>query len=76
MRLIINTSSMVPIYEQIVESIRRMIASGELQGGEALPSVRTVANDLKNIRKQNRRDGIIKHENRLNQYKCHDIGDI
>ena len=47
MRLIINTSSMVPIYEQIVESIRRMIASGELQGGEALPSVRTVANDLK-----------------------------
>ena len=47
MRLIINTSSMVPIYEQIVESIRGMIASGELQGGEALPSVRTVANDLK-----------------------------
>ena len=47
MKLIINGSSMTPIYEQIMEGIRRMIASGELSDGDALPSVRALANELK-----------------------------
>ena len=47
MKLIISTSSMIPIYEQIMEGIRKMIASGELANGDALPSVRALANELR-----------------------------
>ncbi|MCQ2518250.1 MAG: GntR family transcriptional regulator [Lachnospiraceae bacterium] len=47
MNLIINSSSMVPIYEQIVESFKKMIASGELVNDEMLPSVRTLSNELR-----------------------------
>ncbi|MCR5791015.1 MAG: GntR family transcriptional regulator [Lachnospiraceae bacterium] len=47
MNIIINTSSMIPIYEQIVEAIKKKIASGELQENEALPSVRTLSGKLK-----------------------------
>ena len=47
MKLIISTTSMVPIYEQIMEGIRRMIAEGDLKEGDALPSVRVLANELK-----------------------------
>ena len=38
---------MIPIYEQIVDAIKKQIASGELKNGEALPSVRALAKDLK-----------------------------
>jgi GntR family transcriptional regulator len=47
MNIIISTASMVPIYEQICGRIRNMIATGELQSGSALPSVRALAADLK-----------------------------
>ncbi len=47
MKLIIQTSSMVPIYEQIMAGIKEKIATGELQAGMALPSVRALANELK-----------------------------
>ena len=47
MNIIINTGSMIPIYEQIVEAIKKMIAQGALCEGDALPSVRTLASDLK-----------------------------
>ena len=39
--------SMVPIYEQIIGYMKSAIISGELQSGEPLPSVRTLAADLK-----------------------------
>ena len=39
----ITPSSPVPIYRQIVEQVRRLVASGQLQSGEELPSVRAVA---------------------------------
>ncbi|HJA67625.1 GntR family transcriptional regulator [Lachnoclostridium sp. An169] len=45
--IIINGSSMVPIYEQIVEQVRTQIASGRLKENEVLPSVRTLARELK-----------------------------
>jgi len=32
-----------PIYRQIMEQLRRLIASGQVKSGEALPSVREVA---------------------------------
>lgn len=47
MKLIINNNSMVPIYEQIVEQFKSAIVSGELVTQESLPSVRTLAKDLK-----------------------------
>ena len=47
MNIIINSSSMVPIYEQIVESVKKSIASGELKPEEALPSVSGLARELK-----------------------------
>lgn len=47
MKIIINHSSMVPIYEQIMEQIKAQIISGELHENDALPSVRTLAKELK-----------------------------
>lgn len=40
---ILNPQSGVPIYRQILEQVRRMVASGQLQPGTALPSVRELA---------------------------------
>lgn len=47
MNLIINNSSMMPIYEQIVEQIKAEILSGALRTEDALPSVRGLARELK-----------------------------
>lgn len=47
MRIIVNSSSMVPIYEQIMEQIKTLIRTGELQENSNLPSVRTLSKDLK-----------------------------
>ena len=47
MKLIINNSSMQPIYEQIVSQIKSMIMQGELKEQEMLPSVRTFSKELK-----------------------------
>jgi GntR family transcriptional regulator len=40
---ILNPQSGVPIYRQILEQVRRMVASGQLQPGAELPSVRDLA---------------------------------
>lgn len=47
MEIIISNSSSVPIYEQIKEQIKTKILNGELQSGECLPSIRSLAKDLK-----------------------------
>lgn len=47
MKIIINNSSMVPIYEQLMEQIKGMIVSGELGADTALPSVRLLSRELK-----------------------------
>ncbi len=47
MNIIVNNTSMQPIYEQIVEQIKGMIMQGELQQEEMLPSVRTLSKDLR-----------------------------
>lgn len=39
----IAPASPVPIYRQIVEQVRRLVAGGQLKPGEELPSVRAVA---------------------------------
>lgn len=47
MEIIISNSSGVPIYEQIKEQIKDKIVSNELKAGELLPSIRTLAKDLR-----------------------------
>ena len=47
MNIIISNSSGVPIFEQIENAIKETIFSNELSEGEMLPSVRSLANDLK-----------------------------
>lgn len=47
MKLIINNSSMQPIYEQIVTQIRTMIMKGTLKEEEMLPSVRVLSKELR-----------------------------
>ena len=44
--IISNTSSM-PIYEQIIMQIKKSIMNGDLKEGEALPSMRTLAKELR-----------------------------
>ena len=46
MKIIINNSSM-PIYEQILGQIKNCIMRGELKEEEMLPSVRSLAKDLR-----------------------------
>jgi len=47
MKIILNHSSMVPIYEQLINQIKTAIANGELKAGSALPSVRNLAAELR-----------------------------
>ncbi len=47
MDIIISNSSGVPIYEQIEEQIKSQIMSGDLLEGDALPSMRVLAKELK-----------------------------
>ncbi|MDE6750101.1 MAG: GntR family transcriptional regulator [Lachnospiraceae bacterium] len=47
MDIIISNISGVPLYEQIEEQIKRQIMTGELREGEALPSMRILAKELK-----------------------------
>lgn len=47
MKLIISSVSGEPIYEQIKSQIRAAVLSGELKAGEALPSLRKLAKELR-----------------------------
>lgn len=45
-KILISNSSKLPIYEQIVNSIKVAIVDGELSPNEKLPSIRSLAKDL------------------------------
>ena len=47
MEIIIRNTTSQPIYEQIYTQIKSQIVSGALRPGEALPSIRALAKDLK-----------------------------
>lgn len=47
MDIIIKNNSDKPIYEQIREQIKEQILSGDLKAGEALPSMRLLAKELR-----------------------------
>lgn len=47
MHIIINNSSMIPVYEQLMDQVKKEIIEGSLKENEVLPSVRAFANELK-----------------------------
>ena len=47
MDIIISNSNGKPIYEQITSQIKSLIMNGELKEGDALPSMRTLAKELR-----------------------------
>ncbi len=46
MEIIVSNKSSHPLYEQIADQIKKAIMNGELQAGEAIPSVRSLAKSL------------------------------
>jgi GntR family transcriptional regulator len=44
--LTVDPGSSVPLWKQIEENVRRLVASGALKRGAAMPSVRDLARDL------------------------------
>jgi GntR family transcriptional regulator len=46
MQIHLSTSDGVPIYLQIVNQVKYLVASGKLQAGEELPPIRTLAERL------------------------------
>lgn len=46
MEIIISNNANKPIYEQITSQIKAMIMSGELQTGDAIPSMRALAKSI------------------------------
>ena len=47
MEITLSSSSMTPIYEQLTTLIKSLVIDGKLAAGEALPSVRSLAAELK-----------------------------
>ncbi len=47
MDIILNNASDEPIYQQIIQQIKAQIISGKLEAGDALPSMRLLANQLR-----------------------------
>ena len=47
MNISINNTSDVSLYEQIYEQIKNAVLSGELKSGDALPTIRSLAKDLR-----------------------------
>lgn len=47
MDIIISNSNSLPLYEQVKEQIKNKIISNELKAGEILPSIRSLAKDLR-----------------------------
>ena len=47
MHIILNNSSMIPIYEQLMDQVKKEIIAGNLKENEPLPSVRTLSGELK-----------------------------
>ena len=47
MAIILSNSSSKPIYEQITEQIKTDILSGALEAGQQMPSIRTLAKELR-----------------------------
>lgn len=47
LNIVLNNSGGKPIYEQIIQQIKQLILNGELKPGDALPSMRFLAKELR-----------------------------
>ena len=47
MEILISNASEQPLYQQIVAQVKSQILCGELKGGDALPSMRLLARELR-----------------------------
>ena len=47
MKILISNTSELPLYQQIKDQLKAAIFAGDLAEGDALPSIRQLANDLK-----------------------------
>ena len=47
MHIILNNTSMVPIYEQLMDQVKSEILSGALKENDILPSVRALSGELR-----------------------------
>lgn len=47
MKIILNNSSMIPVYEQLMAQIKQAIIGGDLSEGAGLPSVRNLSAELR-----------------------------
>ena len=47
MNIKVNSTLMIPIYEQIVDQIKTLIRIGKLEENDMLPSVRSLSKELK-----------------------------
>ena len=45
MNIVIDETSDIPIYKQVIEQVKNGVASGELHVGMQLPSIRQIANE-------------------------------
>jgi GntR family transcriptional regulator len=78
----IDTTSSIPVYAQIVDQIKRAIASGALRHGESLPSLRETAVKLRvnpltvsKAYKQLENDGLIETRHGLGSFVSAEISD-
>lgn len=46
MEITVNIDDPVPLFAQLIEQIKHAVLNGQLKPGEALPSIRQLANDL------------------------------
>ena len=47
MRFTVDTTSAIPIYAQLITEVKHAIAAGVLRAGDALPSLRELAGELR-----------------------------
>ncbi len=88
MKIVVDLESSVPLFAQLIAQIKEAVRSNEIAPGEALPSIRQLANDLeldnKTVAKAYRlleRDGIVQSKRYRGTYvhpnaKAHCRGDL
>lgn len=77
MKIVIRPQGTLAIYEQIVNQLKNAIVTGELQAGEALPSIRGLAGELnvsvittKRAYEELEKDGLIRSVSGKGFYVC------
>ena len=77
----IDATNSIPVYAQIVEQVKRAVASGAMGPGDALPSLRELALKLRinpltinRAYKQLENDGLVESRHGLGTFVCANVG--